>query len=340
MPTLSLAPERCISTVLVGVSGKVGTWLPALLAPEARRAGVALEAVCCVDSAAEGALPALGNGTAVVHDLDEALARGPDLVVDCTSIHARPAIAGAALRVGAHVLCEPPLAADASSAIALIGAAARAPGSLTVAYAGRHRPDLHALRPVVRGISGTMVRRLSVRIVLPETGPLPVPGRAGLLSNGPVGHAIDAVRALTGREAIEVRCRQSGRHLAATFALTDGMMLDLSVEPGKDRASGSETWTCEADGNRRHLLRHDVGDATPSLVIGSVAAALRDGRHPEPGPRDAAGTLAMLLAAERSAGHEGRSEPVPPLGLMGDASGLPAPRGGLATRTRPGAEAP
>jgi predicted dehydrogenase len=58
-------------------------------------------------------------------------------------------------------------------------------------------------------------------------------------------------------------------------------------------------------------------------VLQNVVRAIRAGRPPETHARDNAASLAMVLAAIRSAENGGRREPVRRLGDLVDASGLP-----------------
>ena len=327
------APQNPIPSVLrvalIGAGARGAEWLPALLGPGAAALGVVLTAVCDLDPDSRGvslqsAVPA---GIPRLDDLAAVLALRPDILVDATSPLARLAITRVAMRVGAHVLCAPPLAMDEDTALALVGAAARARGRFAVGYQSRHRAGLRQLRALAA--SGLMGRPLALRAVLGVGDDLSLQ----TLLSGPAAEACDAARAILGRDAVAVRC--SGPPVEARFKIADGLTFDLAG------GGGIETWhlqlesgaaMCEGGGpvrtaNGDALLAPP--DAQPEGHAGALfdlVTAIRAGGKPGAGPRGAAASLAMGLAAQRSANRGGRTEKVMPLGLMSDASQSPAAR--------------
>ena len=89
--------------------------------------------------------------TKVYHDLDEALADGPSLAVvaNPTSLHAD--VAAAALKAGANVLLEKPIAGDMESAEKILAAEKGSPATVSVAYCFRYHPLYRKLHDAVKG---------------------------------------------------------------------------------------------------------------------------------------------------------------------------------------------
>lgn len=331
------APQNPIPSVLrvalIGAGARGAEWLPALLGPGAAALGVVLTAVCDLDpdsrsSTLRGAVPA---DIPRPDDLATVLALRPDIIVDATSPLARLAITRVAMRAGVHVLCAPPLALDGATALTLVGAAARAQGRFAVGYQSRHRAGLRQLGALAA--SGVMGRPLALRAVLAAGDDLSLQ----TLLSGPGAEACDAARAILGRDAVDVRC--SAPPFDARFQMADGLTFDL-VGGGS-----AESWHLQLEGGRAICdgagpARMANGDAAlppsdaqpegPAGTLSDLVTAIRaggtSGGTPGAGPRGAAASLAMGLAAQRSAHHGGRTETVMPLGLMSDASQSPAAR--------------
>ena len=317
------------SVALIGSGSRGVAWLPVLTGSEAEALGVALVAVCDLDPAGPGAIlhDSAPTDCLRLNDLSEALALFPDIVIDATSPIARLAITQAAFRAGSHVLCDPPMALDEEAAVSLIGAAARARGRFSVGYVMRHDSGLRHMGALVA--SGTMGRPVSLQaaLVVPDDMPMQT------LLRGPVSEAFDAARSILIRDAQSVRC--SGPPVDVRFDMADGVTFGLTA------SATAEHWQLDLEG--RTLFCDSAGfvwakdkDVVfpmpaqhPDGHLGALAdfvAAIRAGRTAETGPRGAAASLAMTLAALRSAAHGGRVETVMPLGLMGDASGSRSPR--------------
>jgi UDP-N-acetyl-2-amino-2-deoxyglucuronate dehydrogenase len=90
---------------------------------------------------------------------DELLASGLDVVVIATPHPSHAELTIAALGMGAHVLCEKPLAPEVREADAMIAAADRAGRLLGVCFQQRFRPVIAAARRLIdEGRLGTLVR--------------------------------------------------------------------------------------------------------------------------------------------------------------------------------------
>ena len=324
-----------LGVALIGSGSRGAAWLSVLTGPDAPALRVVLKAVCNMDpdGTAQVLHGAAFAGVVQVADLAATLALPVDIMIDATSPITRLATTRAALRAGCHVLCDPPLALDDATALALIGAAARAPGRLSVGYLSRHRAGLRQLRALAA--SGAMGRPRALRASLPFPEAMPLQR----VLRDPAAEAFDAARAILGCDGRSVRC--FGPPVQARFDMADGTTFDLTASAGPecwqlDLEQGSAI--CEgarpatmADG----LTLLPVPLAQPDGHAGALSAfvaAIHAGRMSETGPRDAAASLAMALAAMHSAAHDGRFEKVLPLGLMSDASASPSPRATHAPR--------
>jgi len=88
-------------------------------------------------------------GATVVADLDGILETGVDIVSVCTPPVSHAALTIAALRAGAHVLCEKPIARSLGDARRIVEAAGRATGILMIAHVSRFEPDHRQAKDVV-----------------------------------------------------------------------------------------------------------------------------------------------------------------------------------------------
>ena len=328
--------EDTLDITLIRSGARGVAWLALLMTPEAAGLGVRLAEVCDLDPAnADQPLLTLASGTCTTgHDLTAALARHPRIVIDATSPVTRLAVARAAMQSGAHVLCDPPLALDEATALALIGAAARGPGRLAVAYLARRKAALVRMRDLVA--SGRMGRPLALHADLPAGEDA---GSQALL-RGPMADAFDAGRAILGADGATVSCL--GPPFRATFEMVNAAKLTLEM------GQGPEQWRLEMEGGAitsgdtgptYHQTEKVVdGPPQPEGRVGALTDfidAIRTGRVPQCGPRSAASSLAMALAANASARRGGKIETVLHLGLMGDASDTPVPRASYAEADNP-----
>ena len=337
------SPPRLLRVALLGAGARGADWLTVLTRHDAADLGVMLCGICDPDAvrAVQTASGLARSETPDCNDLPALLTLSPDIVVDATSPLARFSATRVAMRAGVHVICDPPLALDEATATALVGAAGRAQGLLSVAYQTRHRAGLRQLQALVA--SGVMGRPLRLRCTIAEGDPALQPNQMRF----PAIEACDAARAILGCEALAVRC--SGAPMVARFDMAVGATFELA--PGH----GVQSWqlhleggmaVCEGSGFARadtHPERMPAPIPDPeglAAVLVDLVAAIRAGGRPHArpavGPRGAAASLAMVLALRQSMSHGGRSETVALLGLMGDASNSPSARVRVEAMPKPG----
>ncbi|CAM3071904.1 Gfo/Idh/MocA family protein [Paracoccus nototheniae] len=108
-------------------------------------------------------LPEALAGYAVSHDFDEALARlRPDLVCVATYSDSHADLAVAAMRAGAHVFVEKPLATSVADARRVVACARETGRKLVVGYILRHHPSWQRLIAEARAMGGPYVFRLNL----------------------------------------------------------------------------------------------------------------------------------------------------------------------------------
>lgn len=157
----------------------------------------------------------------------------PDIVAVAVPTAQHVAVATVALRAGAHVLVEKPIAADVRSARALIRAAATADRLLVVGHVERFNPAVQELaRRLRRGQAGRILKIHARRL-----SPFPerVQDVGVLIDLGT--HDLDVMRLLLGTEAERVWAT-SRRHLhrdhedllAATILFPNGVVGLLEVD--------------------------------------------------------------------------------------------------------------
>lgn len=112
-----------------------------------RLPGVTVVAICDSDLPKARALATRFDVPETYDDIEDVLhdAR-PDVVALCTPNHLHESHALAALAAGRHVLCERPLALDATGAARVLAAAQRADRRLMVGMNHRFRSDVQAVR--------------------------------------------------------------------------------------------------------------------------------------------------------------------------------------------------
>ena len=346
---LQSAPQtttpQLLRVALLSAGARGADWLAVLTSLDAPDLGVELCGICCTDSADLGQnFRSLARSEPPrCHDLPALLNLSPDIVVDATSPLTRLSTTRSAMRAGVHVICDPPLALDEATAIALVGAAGRAKGLLSIAYQTRHRPALRQLQALVA--SAALGRPLALRCRLAEGET--VLGQKQM--RFPAIEACDAARAILGCEAISVECSCAPNE--ARFEMAEGVKFELASGEGPESwylQLGDGTAICEGATPSRLSACQDLMPAVEAGPIGLAAvlvdlvAAIRAGARPHGrpavGPRGAAASLAMVLAMRQSISRGGRRETVAPLGLMGDASKSPVARVQSDALTTPGEE--
>jgi len=136
------------TTVVVGAGGISRAWLPPLVAEKVQVAAV-------VDLRIEAARKRIEEyklSAVASTDLKATLRRcRPDFVVDLTTPEAHCAVTCAALRAGAHVIGEKPMAASLAEARRMVRAAERAGKLYMVSQSRRWNPTHLTVQRAVRG---------------------------------------------------------------------------------------------------------------------------------------------------------------------------------------------
>lgn len=183
-----MTPVRC---ALIG-HGMIGVDHASILAalPEAE-----LLVVCDLDPAKGEGVPA---GVAFTTSVEEALAwPGLEAVWVCTPQAAHRAVVEPALDSGLAVFCEKPMAASLEDADAMIAAAERTDGLLTIGHTLRFEPSyLEVAEAVARGELGTPVQ-LACRWNAPDYEGRIISGRTTVPLEMMI-HDLDVLRWLAG----------------------------------------------------------------------------------------------------------------------------------------------
>lgn len=113
----------------------------------------------CCDARPEGleeACKTLGEVVACWDKLDEALMAQPDIVIVATPHDRHAEVAIAAMRAGAHVLCEKPMSHDLPSALAMLQAQQETGRVLRIGYNMHFHPVMQRLKQLItEGVLGT-----------------------------------------------------------------------------------------------------------------------------------------------------------------------------------------
>ncbi|HIC65555.1 MAG: oxidoreductase [Paracoccus sp.] len=142
------------------------------------------------------------------HDYAEALARlKPDLVVIATYSDSHADFAVAAMRAGAHVFVEKPLATNVADARRVVDCAAATGRKLVVGYILRHHPGWQRLIAEARALGGPFVFRLNLN--QQSSGPSWAVHKALMRTTSPIVdcgvHYVDVMCQITDAAPVEVR---------------------------------------------------------------------------------------------------------------------------------------
>jgi predicted dehydrogenase len=221
-----------VQPIRIGVLGAARITPPALIKPAASVAGVEIAAVAARDPARAQRF-ARTYGIPTVHQSYGALLGDPriDAIYNPlpNSLHCEWSIR--ALEAGKHVLCEKPLASNASEAEQMANAARRADRLLVEAFHYRYHPLAARLRAIVSsGVLGR-IRHIEAHMCIP----LPLPGNiryrydlAGGATMDLGCYTINLIRFLAGAEpqvvAAEARLSspQLDRWMRADMRFADG----------------------------------------------------------------------------------------------------------------------
>ena len=195
------------------------------------------------------------------HDYAEALARlKPDLVVIATYSDSHADFAVAAMRAGAHVFVEKPLATNVADARRGVDCAAATGRKLVVGYILRHHPGWQRLIAEARALGGPFVFRLNLN--QQSSGPSWAVHKALMRTTSPIVdcgvHYVDVMCQITDAAPVEVR----------------GMGLRLSDEIAPDMYNYGHFQVLFADEIATHLVSFDIGvdDLTAREVLHRQAA--------------------------------------------------------------------
>jgi predicted dehydrogenase len=289
--------------------------------------GVALAAICRRDRAA-GEAQARAHGCRFHADA-EALIADPevDAIVLVVPPHLNARLAVAAARAGKALLIEKPLAPALAECRTIADAVARAGVTAMVAHTLRFNGVVQALRSALPTIGPLHAVVLSQRFEPSKLAWLdhrPESGGGIVLHTGV--HSFDALRFLTGREALrvgatarQVSTRDTEDNFAATIEMDDGM---LAVVAGS-RATAGRSGAVEIAGRDGQLVGDHVhgtaarliGTTRSELAVGApimtVAATLREfaaalarARAPAITLADGARAVAIAEACYRSIAAE------------------------------------
>ncbi|MBU3030007.1 Gfo/Idh/MocA family protein [Paracoccus marinaquae] len=142
------------------------------------------------------------------HDYAEALARlKPDLVCIATYSDSHADFAVAAMRAGAHVFVEKPLATTVADAQRVVDCAVRTGRKLVVGYILRHHPSWQRLIAEARALGGPYVFRLNLN--QQSSGPTWDVHKALMRTTPPIVdcgvHYVDVMCQITDAAPVEVR---------------------------------------------------------------------------------------------------------------------------------------
>jgi predicted dehydrogenase len=278
----------------------------------------------------------------VRNDLQRAIEElSPDVIFDVTVPQAHEQVVTRSLKAGCHVLGEKPMATSLEAARRMVAASESAGRRYAVMQNYRHRPQIRGLRALLASGRLGAIEELHADFYLgPHFGGFREAMAHPLLMDMAI-HTFDAARYLSGADPVSVYCHSfnparswyAGHASAvAIFEMTDGCVFSYRGSwcavglntswNGQWRVlctQGTATWDGEdgleaqaeeADEGRRQM--NDVPVEVPELPfvghggqIDDFLRSLDQGTNPETECHDNIKSLAMILAAIRSA-EEGR----------------------------------
>jgi len=329
-----------LRAVLIGCGAMSRAWLEAAT----RMDGLEVVGLADIDQSRASARAAEFGLTsaAIAADAPSLLqATKPDILFDVTVPAARHAVVSAALKAGCHVLTEKPMAESMADARDLVARAKAAGRMYAIVQNRRYLPAVRRIARVVRsGIIGAVTDVHADFFRAPHFGGFREEMNHVLLLDMAI-HGFDAMRAMTGLDAIGVTCREwepkqswyhQGSSAAAWFDLANGGVFTYR---GSWCAQGLPTsWECawrivgekgtllwdgddtiridRVTGPRDGLFDAVVAADVPPLsdedrigghagVIADFVAAIVTGRPAETRGEDNIKSLAMALGAIASA---------------------------------------
>jgi len=323
---------------MVGCGGMSGAWL------NGARALGSVDVVAFVDISEDAARKRKQEygapGSIVGTDLESVLASvKPDCVFDCTIPEAHYGVTLTALKHGAHVLGEKPLADTMEHAREMIAAAANTGKIYAVIQNRRYMPIIRQYRDLVQsGQIGAITTVNSDFYLGPHFGGFRDRMKHVLLLDMAI-HSFDQARLISGADPVSVYCKEwnpNGSwydHDASAiciFTMTNGIVytyrgswcaegLNTSWEcdwrvlgsRGTATWDGRDTIKGQAAGEKDGLFQTNIDLAVPDVrepekanghegLIREFVAAIRTGATPETIATDNIKSLAMVFGAIES----------------------------------------
>jgi len=329
-----------LRAVLVGCGAMSRAWLEAAT----QSSDVSVVGLADIDASRARARAAeFGlSGAIVAEDAPSLLkATSPDILFDVTVPAARHSVVSAALAAGCHVLTEKPMAESMADARDLVARARAAGRMYAVVQNRRYLTNVRRIARLIRsGAIGAVAEVHADFFRAPHFGGFREEMDHVLLLDMAI-HGFDAMRAMTGLDAVGVTCREwepkqswyrQGASAAAWFDLSNGGVFTYR---GSWCAQGLPTsWECawrivgekgallwdgdegirieRVTGPRDGLFDVVAASEAPALdasdrvgghagVIADFLAAIRTGKPPETRGDDNIKSLAMALGAIASA---------------------------------------
>ncbi|AOR34232.1 hypothetical protein BFF78_27095 [Streptomyces fodineus] len=165
-----------------------------------------------------------------VGTIDEAFAAAPDAVVVTSAPAGHRALVERAAAVGAHVLCEQPLATDEADAVAMVEACSRAGVGLVLSGPARCSPAFGELRRIMDdGGLGTVLTVHGVHTTVPR-----VTGAGAVAGN--LAHLADLVDGMLGGDPAVQVYAQAGTVPAAADGVEGAALVSVTYRSGTTAA--------------------------------------------------------------------------------------------------------
>lgn len=340
LPQRSRDKERIMRAILVGLGGRGQAWHRWAQRHEQT------QVVACVEPVAENrdaAVREQGVDASTVYDsLERATdAVEADFVLDVTPPAVHRAVAEAAFARGLHVLGEKPISSDWADAKAMLEAGRSAGCVHMITQNYRFGPMPRTLREhVERGTAGRL-GQCDIQFYMPWAD---MPGthyttEPYMLINDMMVHHFDMLRYVLGRDPLAVHAHTWNPHWgwhagdaaqSIVFEFDDGLVathVAVGCTVGR-RTDWNGDWRIEGDRGSiewngkelRHVQSYRIDEPVdepiplkqvpdqPQAMLDEFHAAVAESREPECSAADNLKTLAMAMAAMKSAAEKRRVE--------------------------------
>jgi predicted dehydrogenase len=318
--------------IRIGLLGAARIARRALLLPATQTPNVQVTAVAARDPRRARALAAR-YGIARAHDSYADLIADPEIdavyIPLPNSLHALWTIR--ALKVGKHVLCEKPFAANAGEAEQMAEAATAAGKVLMEAFHYRYHPLLAQMLEIIQGGELGAVRHIEAAMCIPMIRPWDIRLRYDLAGGATMDvgcYTVHLLRTLAGDEPEVVCARallhspQVDRAMSAELRFADGRtgritcsLRSATLLKLNARVEGDQGVLLVTNPFLPHLYhrltlqtptgtRHErvAGDSTYACQLRAFVAAVEEGTPVLTGPADAVANLRVVDAIYRAAG--------------------------------------